>query len=390
MEYKTVSFNITECKQLAEDGGKIGTIKGFASTFGNVDRTNDIISKGAFDETIKKFKESGRPIRMLFNHKSLDFPIGGFPPELVKITDEGLEVVGKIDTNTSRGHDAFSLAKNGFLSDFSVGFSIPKGSTEIKGGNRIINDIDLWEISLVSEPANTKAQVTEVKTVVPFQDLPIAVNESGELSTTEWDVGEAFDRVRAFTEAGEGQDFEAFAKAFFWFESEDPENIESYRLQFADIVDGEIVAIPNGIFEVVSRIKNDPDALGISEEDIKEVENNISRYYDKMALPNPFGDEDALEETEDGILEEDISEESSSVSFVDRIKSLKGAEEFLRNPRPLSRKERKAFISLVKNSKQRDAVSASPDVFDSRDAISRIDDLLIEQKLSNIIKQIRS
>ena len=369
MEYKKVSFNITECKQTDENGNKIGTIKGFASTFGNIDRTNDIIDKGAFDKTIHVFKESGRPIRMLFNHKNQDFPIGGFPPNLITITEKGLEVVGKVDTNTSRGHDAFSLAKNGFLSDFSIGFSIPAGKTEIKDGNRIIKEIDLWEISLVSEPANTEAQVTQVKAVVPFQDLPIAKNSDGTPSTMKWDGSEALKRILKFTADDGGQNFDEFKKAFFWFNSEHPNLIGSYKLPFADIVNNKMIAIPRGIFAVAGALRGARGGLNIPDSDMKRVESNVSKYYDKMNLSDPF---------------------SKTFSCVDEIEDLRHIEEFLSNPYPLSRKDRKTFISCIKKYSQRDAEEISTDSFNQRDAEDKIDRFLYVSKINKIINLTRS
>ena len=58
----------------------------------------------------------------------------------------------------------------------SIGFMIPPGGWEYDDAKRArtIKEADLWEISLVTFPANPKARITRVKANVPFQDLPIA------------------------------------------------------------------------------------------------------------------------------------------------------------------------------------------------------------------------
>ena len=78
--------------------------------------------------------------------------------------DKGLFVVGEINLGVRRGLEAYNLAKQGVLTDMSIGYSVidfgmVKGIRELK-------EIELWEISLVSEPANPSAQIVQVKSSV--------------------------------------------------------------------------------------------------------------------------------------------------------------------------------------------------------------------------------
>lgn len=169
MEQKTYNFSVGEHKQLDINGQKIGVIRGLASTF-EVDEDNDQIMPGAFRSSIEEHKSrNNRPIRMRFQHDRKEL-IGGWPIELVRETDRGLEVEGHVNLEVQRGREVFSLAKQGVIRDTSISFGIK--DFEIRNANpnemplRQIKDLDLREISPVDEPANRGAQITEVKTVL--------------------------------------------------------------------------------------------------------------------------------------------------------------------------------------------------------------------------------
>ena len=150
-----------EVKTFERDGVRLGTIRGFLATFGNIDRVNDRIERNAFNDTLKRHREQKRMIRMLFQHNRMEL-IGGFPIEQVQVTEKGLFVTGEVNLEVDRGREAFALIKQGALSDMSIGFSIIE-SEEDADGLRILKVLELWEGSIVDEPANTEAVITEVK-----------------------------------------------------------------------------------------------------------------------------------------------------------------------------------------------------------------------------------
>ncbi len=129
------------------------TIEGYASVFGNVDRTNDIIMPGAFVESL-----AGRMPKMLYQHDSDD---------LIGVWDEaredsrGLYVKGRL-ANTDCGNEAYELAKMGALDAMSIGYSPLEFEYDEKG-IRKLNKVELWEVSLVTFPANESARLTGVK-----------------------------------------------------------------------------------------------------------------------------------------------------------------------------------------------------------------------------------
>ena len=170
-----------EVKTFERDGVRLGTIRGFLATFGNIDRVNDRIEPTAFDETLSRHREQKRMIRMLFQHNRMEL-IGGFPIDQVEVNKKGLFVTGEINLEVDRGREAFALIKQGALSDMSIGFSIVEFEEE-KDGFRILKILELWEGSIVDEPANTEAVITEVKTTPPKNKTQITAADVKRISS---------------------------------------------------------------------------------------------------------------------------------------------------------------------------------------------------------------
>jgi HK97 family phage prohead protease len=151
MEIKHIAFEELEVK---EDGDS-RTVEGFASVFNNVDSYNDIVLPGAFAKTLKK----GKPVPMLWQHDSGQV-IGKW--DTLEERDKGLYVKGSI-IDTTMGSDAYKLAKAGAVTGMSIGYGAEKYEIDQDKGTRKLIEVKLWEVSLVTFPANEKAQVTRVK-----------------------------------------------------------------------------------------------------------------------------------------------------------------------------------------------------------------------------------
>lgn len=140
-------------------GVEVGKFSGLASTYGNMDYANDIIDKGAFEQTTAK------GVRMLHAHDTREV-IGLW--KSIRNDDRGLHVDGEINLDVQRGREAYSLMKMGALTDLSVGFRVPKGGfhyDEQEDGTyvRHIKKADLFEISIVAIGCNPKAKIEAVK-----------------------------------------------------------------------------------------------------------------------------------------------------------------------------------------------------------------------------------
>lgn len=165
LEYKNFKFNMAASEEIKSNGSNYGVIKGYASTFGNVDRGGDIVQRGAFVKTLERFRQEGKQIAMCFQHSMMDI-IGGFEPSKMHEDEKGLYVEGNINLGVERGRDVYALAKQGVLCEMSIGFTLDDYELEPSEDgyiNRKLKEINLWEISMVAVPMNPMARITDVK-----------------------------------------------------------------------------------------------------------------------------------------------------------------------------------------------------------------------------------
>lgn len=138
-----------------------GTIEGYGSVWGVVDRYDDLIARGAFMESLAAHKAAGTMPAMLWQHDPSE-PIGVWLDMIED--DKGLRIKGQLALDTVRGKEAHSLLKLGALNGLSIGFrSVPGTATYNDDGVRVLKQLELWEVSLVTFPANEKARITGVK-----------------------------------------------------------------------------------------------------------------------------------------------------------------------------------------------------------------------------------
>jgi HK97 family phage prohead protease len=137
-----------------------GTVEGYGSVFGVRDNYDDVIAKGAFDETLKAHKAAGTMPAMLWQHDAAQ-PIGIWT-EMVE-DSKGLRIKGQLALETTKGKEVHALLKLGALNGLSIGFMSKQWSYDRDTDVRTLTEIDLWEVSLVTFPANGKARVTNVK-----------------------------------------------------------------------------------------------------------------------------------------------------------------------------------------------------------------------------------
>lgn len=140
--------------------GDDGTIEGYGSVFGVRDNWDDIIAKGAFAASLAAHKSAGTMPAMLWQH-SADAPIGVWS-DMVE-DEKGLYIKGQLVMDTVRGKEAYALLKAGAINGLSIGFMSKQWAYDRDTDVRTLTEIDLWEVSLVTFPANEKARVTNVK-----------------------------------------------------------------------------------------------------------------------------------------------------------------------------------------------------------------------------------
>lgn len=322
MEYKSRPAEL----KIAEDGL---TIVGYASTFGGEpDSYGDIVDRGAFKKTIKERFPKGS-IKMLWQHRE---PLG-MPVELTE-DSRGLHFEAKI-TDTQFGRDCLAYIKDGVVNTMSIGYSTIKHEIDDGGDDEVrhLKEVKLFEISPVTFPANENATITgvkelidrqlkpfkhlfidPVKRVIPFQNLSLGSREA------RWQSTQAERRVRAWADAEDGPN-EKYRSAFLWFDSENPDNFTSYKLQIGDIVDGRMVALPRGIFAVAGVLMGARGGVDIPESDQDSIRRQLNRYYAKMR--EEFDDDTIIAPWNRSIDTDDLDEKAGRILSAANIKITK-------------------------------------------------------------------
>jgi uncharacterized protein len=131
-----------------------GQFAGRASVYGVTDSYGDVVMPGAFTRSLE---ELGGKIVVLNQHSPSD-PIG-----TAELSDSemSLNANGQLVLELQSAKDAYTRLQNGLVTGISIGYEVLK---EAYAGNvRQLQEIKLWEISLVTFPANDFARVTDVK-----------------------------------------------------------------------------------------------------------------------------------------------------------------------------------------------------------------------------------
>lgn len=184
MDLKKRDFGL---KIKAVDGK--GIFEGYGSVFDVVDSYNDVVVAGAFKESLARHAEKGTMPALLWQHKH-DEPIGRWL-EMYE-DDHGLYMKGEllIDDDPLAAR-AYAHLKAGSVSGLSIGYALNKWAYDEEKGVLELLEVDLWETSIVTFPANEDARIGEVKTT---RDLERVLRATGRCSRAEAKaVASAFD-----------------------------------------------------------------------------------------------------------------------------------------------------------------------------------------------------
>lgn len=167
LQYRTVGVRSNESNS---------GVSGYASHFGSVDSYGTAMQRGAFADTLKR--RAGK-IPVLWNHHS-DNPIG--VPKVLREDRTGLYFHAKLSESTTDGARIMGLLRDGVPLGMSFGFqtlsqrpatdadnldysSAPRYFQTVEGKKevRVIEEVELFEISIVTFPANEKATINAVR-----------------------------------------------------------------------------------------------------------------------------------------------------------------------------------------------------------------------------------
>lgn len=175
-----------------------GKFTGYGSVYGVEDSYGDVVVKGAFKNSLEEWISKGRLPAMLWQHRA-DEPIGIY--EKMIEDDDGLYVEGQLliddDPLAKR---AYGHLKAGSLSGLSIGYNLPAGGWEYDKEKDIfiLSEIDLWEVSLVTFPANDAARVEDVKRACQTGGIPEKISVERLLR----DAGFSRQQAKAFIAKG--------------------------------------------------------------------------------------------------------------------------------------------------------------------------------------------
>ena len=167
LETKRIEIAATEMKFSDDD---VGVFSGLGAVFGNIDSFGDRIDRGAFKETLKEWDAKDKLPPMLLQHGGFFGPADDVLPigqwTAMEENARGLKVEGKLFAlGTERGQYLYEGMKAGELDGLSIGYLPVKFTMGTKPGQprRTLQEIDLIEVSVVTDPANDKARVGGVK-----------------------------------------------------------------------------------------------------------------------------------------------------------------------------------------------------------------------------------
>ena len=140
-----------------------GTFSGYASLFGVPDLSGDVVVAGAFRRSLIQRGTAG--IKLLYQHDPAQ-PIGVWV-QLVQ-DNRGLFVTGRLLPDVAKAREVLALMRAGALDGLSIGFRTVKGSRDPTTGLRRLQEIDLWEISVVTFPMQPDARVSTIKGKPPM------------------------------------------------------------------------------------------------------------------------------------------------------------------------------------------------------------------------------
>jgi HK97 family phage prohead protease len=168
LETKFVRF---DAEELTVTKGR--EIAGYASLFGACDQRGDVVEKGAYAASLTRLASAGRRVKMLWQHDPTE-PIGIW--DEVREDARGLFVKGRLLREVARAREAAALIEAGAIDGLSIGYRTLR-ATKDGQGRRLLSEVELWEVSLVTFPmlpearVNAAAEAREAKAGADLRDL---------------------------------------------------------------------------------------------------------------------------------------------------------------------------------------------------------------------------
>lgn len=296
----------------ASSGGP-ASVEGYASVvdvpfemFDMFGSYSEVVRPGAFSRTLN----ANPQVQLLLNHAGLAMAYTKAGTLQLSEDSTGLHMRAEVNPARSDVQDMLTALADGNVDEMSFAFRVTRQMWSPDYDQRDIQEVDLHrgDVSVVNFGANPGTSVAldvsrmspaaarelrariderlavslERRAAVSFGDLPLADRDRA------WDKGPATGRVAKWASSDGSGDKEKvswskYRRAFFWYDSSAPEAFGSYKLPFADVVDGTLTAIPRAIFSAAAVMQGSMGGANIPSGDVAGVKAAIARYYAKMA-----------------------------------------------------------------------------------------------------------
>jgi hypothetical protein len=118
-------------------------------------------------------------------------------------------------------------------------------------------------------------------TVSSFSDMPLADR------SRRWNGAAAEKRVRKWADAQDGPNAR-YRKAHLWYDAEKKDEFTGYKLLIADVIDGDLKAVPRGIIAAAGIVDGARGGLNVPDGDLPKLRRHLARYYSKMDEQPPW------------------------------------------------------------------------------------------------------
>lgn len=164
-----------------EDGLAEGQFIAYASVFGNVDSTGDIVLPGAFANDLQRWAASGNYIPLLFAHNMSDpdYNIGHI---VEAVEDEvGLKVTAQLDLQNPKAVQVYRLLKGRRIDQMSFAYDVIDAIETYTDGEETteLRELKLYEVSVVTIGANQETEIMAVKEAGLYAELMAANLKAG-------------------------------------------------------------------------------------------------------------------------------------------------------------------------------------------------------------------
>lgn len=279
-ERRTFAFEKVKLESRQDGDRKVYTkLQGYATTWQVIETLGEEMVKGAFSKTVSE-RVPARRVKLLDSHMdTADCVLGTITS--AKEDSFGLFIEAEL-SETPRSQDVARKCDEGHLKWLSIGFRTVRDEFVRDGPDdydplRRILEAKMYEVSVVPFPADEDCEITSVRSVVPFQDLPLAP------PSTAWDPDAARARmVKAATDRSakdEVVNLQKTRRAFLWHDRADPFSPASYRVQVADLVDGKLSIVPRAVL--------DADLEAVPAEARSAVREHLERYMVAIRKADP-------------------------------------------------------------------------------------------------------